>query len=145
MSADFIIEFYFKAFGIDLPETLHMRAPRGETVMDPHRGRGHVGEIARRFPDARYAYHPELSRSNIGRPMAAIYYNAPAFGGAAALGLVGASIMFTSVVIPETSTATRMSGVTGQPSIGTAGTQMIYGEDPDSILDLFTLSYWRGY
>jgi hypothetical protein len=62
MSPDFAIEFYFKAFGIELPETLHMRAPRGQTVLDPHSGRGHVGEIARRFPNSAYAYHPELSR-----------------------------------------------------------------------------------
>lgn len=145
MSPEFLVEFYFKAFGIDLPETLHMRAPSGETVIDPHRGRGHVGEMARRFPDARYAYHPELSRSNFGRPMAAIYYNAPALAGLGVSAIAPASILITSVVIPQTSTATRQSGVTGQPTIGSAGTELIYGQDPESIWDVFTWSYWRGY
>jgi len=92
-----------------------------------------------------YSMHPELTRPSRTAGLANIYYSAPALGGAAALSLVGASILYTSVVIPETSTATRQSGVTGQPTIGTAGTDIIYGEDPESILDLFSWSYWRGY
>jgi len=145
MSADFIVEFYFKAFGIELPETLHMRAPRGQTVLDPHSGRGHVGEIARRFPDARYALHPELSRPNPTGIFAGMYYNAPALAGLGVASIAPASILITSVVIPQTSTATRQSGITGQPTIGSAGTELIYGEDPESIWDVFTWSFWRGY
>ena len=57
-----IFEFALHVAGVDdIPEVLHMRAPSGQTVLNP-RIRGHVGEIARRFPRSVYSYHPELSR-----------------------------------------------------------------------------------
>jgi len=139
MSADFIVEFYFKAFGIELPETLHMRAPRGETVIDPHRGRGHVGEMARRFPDARYAYHPELSRSNLGSPMAGIYSNAPALAGAAALAIPAYLMATSTAVYPTVAGPQYQSAASGQPGIGSSALSI---EPASTWEEFFSWSYW---
>ncbi len=140
MSAEFVIDFYFHAFGIDLPELLHMKAPRGETVLNPNsRTSGHVSEMARRFPDARYAYHPELSRSNITGPIAWVYANPKPVGGAAvvlapAVGIVAATSVYPTVAGPQ-----YQSAMSGQMSIGSSALNMPHRDD---WRDYFTWSYW---
>ena len=71
-----MLDFMLKVVDIDVPGGLHMRAPKGATISDPLRGgRGHVGEMARRFPSSSYAYHPELT--TYGGGLGAFVYHNP--------------------------------------------------------------------
>lgn len=97
-----MLEFGLKVAGVDdVPEILHMRAPYGETVLNP-KHRGHVGEIARRFPKTSYAYHPELTRGNAFNSMGAwaLYNSYPAV----TVGLTAGVVVGTSYVISKTTT-----------------------------------------
>jgi len=140
MSPEFVIDFYFHAFGIDLPDTLHMRAPKGATILNPNsRSRGHVSEMARRFPDARYAYHPELSRSNLTGPLAFIYANPKPVGGAAVVLAPALFIASATAVYPTVAGPQYQSAASGQPGIGSSALNV---QPASSWKELFSWSYW---
>ena len=135
-----MFEFVLKSQGIDLGMDFNPFVPY---VQYPAPSTKRLTAHERRFPN--YARHPELSRAPMANTMAIFYHNSAFFGGVAATAIPAYSILLTSAVIPETATATRQSGVTGQPTIGSAGTELIYGEQPSSIWDVFTVKFWRGY
>ena len=146
MSPEFVFDLYWHAFGIEIPEHLHMRAPKGATVIDPKQSRGHVGEIARRFPDARYAYHPELSRPNPTALGAWFYQGMPStpLAGATVLAVPAVGMVSATASYPHVAGPQYQSAMSGQVGIGSSASPMIYGGGASSWKQLFSWSYWSG-
>jgi hypothetical protein len=65
-----MLDFLLHTQGYDL-DILHMRAPYGETVIDPksrpvHWSQRHMHEIRQRFPQSHYRQYPQYSKPAIG-------------------------------------------------------------------------------
>ena len=140
-------EFALNVLGYDVPEVLHMRAPHGQTVLNPSIPwyDRHVTEIKQRFPSSSYSRHPELTRGRGAIPIAFVYANAPAIVGASILLAPAAGMATATSVYPTIAGAQYQSAMSGQPSIGvdfatlqqTSGSRRGYA--------WYQLGYWRGY
>ncbi len=129
MSADFIVEFYFKAFGIDLPETLHMRAPSGETVLNPRPLHPH---------GPGYSTHPELSRPFYAAASAYAFHN-PYVAGIGVSAVPAALIVSATAAYPTVAGPQYQSSISGQMGIGSSALSIAPAR---SFKELFSWEYW---
>jgi hypothetical protein len=141
MSPEFVFDLYWHAFGIEIPEHLHMRAPKGATVLDPKLSRSHLGEMARRFPDARYAYHPELSRPNPTALGAWFYQGMPStpLAGVVSLAVPAVFMASATAAYPTVAGPQYQSAISGQVGIGSSSLNI---QPASSWKQLFSWSYW---
>jgi len=65
-----MLEFLLHTQGYDI-DVLHMKAPYGETVIDPkspkpHWSQRHIHEMRQRYPHAQYKQYPQHTASGMG-------------------------------------------------------------------------------
>ena len=135
-----MLEFALRQAGFDLPLDANPF-----TSYSHHGAPEPMRHFHRNVHGDHYRMHPELTRPTRAAGMVNLYYNAPAFAGAASL-VVPAYLMATATATyPTVAGSQYQSAISGQPSIGVDLGTLQETSGSRRGFKWYELGYWRGY